>query len=336
MLPVSVLIPTRNSMSLLPRHLESVGHWKDLVDEIIVVDSASHDGTWDLLRAKLPAQKTQFFQHPPGLYQSWNFGIQRATARYLYVSTVGDKITRDGLVHLVETAEQFASDVIVSPPGFVSERGEPVESNPWPVHRLISLFELQRPVCFAGLVPFICALSYIPFAILGSSASNLYRTATLQERPFPTDYGANGDGAWGVFNALDVRFAITPQRMSFFRKHRRPYRSDLEALEPEERMLAAGLRLWAEARLRRTSLESEAARLGVDRLIEAKCAAQGWRSKLVRYRAGAVPWFLFPGAWIARARRDRAQSRCDALLRDMLKRAFSPESDARTNETVLT
>ena len=60
-------------------------------------------------------------------------------------------------------------------------------------------------------------------AILGSSASNLYRTQCLKERPFPTDFGTSGDGGWGILNAFDVKIAVTPRCFSTFRHHQKAY-----------------------------------------------------------------------------------------------------------------
>jgi len=88
------------------------------------------------------------------------------------------------------------------------------------------------------------ALAYLPFAILGSSASNLYRTATLRRLAFPTEYGRNGDGAWGILHALEVRLAMVPERVSFFRRHRRSYgASEYVAPDGDARMLEEAVRV---------------------------------------------------------------------------------------------
>ena len=47
MLPISVLVPTRNSMSLLPKHVEAMRAWLDFVEEVVAVDSHSTDGTME-------------------------------------------------------------------------------------------------------------------------------------------------------------------------------------------------------------------------------------------------------------------------------------------------
>src|SRR5258705_8684024 len=95
---VGVVIPTRNSMPYLPTWLEKMGHWQDLVDEIVAVDSFSTDGTAEMLRNRLRHPRVRFISHPPGLYESWNCALQRLNTKYVYIATVADTITRQGLL----------------------------------------------------------------------------------------------------------------------------------------------------------------------------------------------------------------------------------------------
>ena len=97
--------------------------WMDLAQELIVVDSYSTDGTFELLQAELRHPRLSLLQCPPGLYQSWNQGISRVQSKYSYVSTIGDTITREGLEHLTATAEALGSDVVISPPKFFTPDG---------------------------------------------------------------------------------------------------------------------------------------------------------------------------------------------------------------------
>ena len=60
MLPISVLIPTRNSMSLLPGHVESLREWIDLAQEVVVVDSDSTDGTVEFVKRELTNPNIRF------------------------------------------------------------------------------------------------------------------------------------------------------------------------------------------------------------------------------------------------------------------------------------
>ena len=66
-LPVGVLVPTLSCAPLLPRHLESMAQWLDLVEEVVVVDSFSKDGTLEMIKSKLRHPRLRILSHPPGL-----------------------------------------------------------------------------------------------------------------------------------------------------------------------------------------------------------------------------------------------------------------------------
>jgi GT2 family glycosyltransferase len=105
MLPLGVVIPTKNSMPYLPRHVEGLRLWLDLAAEVVFVfvDSHSTDGTVDFLRANLRHPAQRFTTHPPGLSASWNHGITQISSRYACITTTRDAITRTGAGQLVET-----------------------------------------------------------------------------------------------------------------------------------------------------------------------------------------------------------------------------------------
>ncbi|MDB6110758.1 MAG: hypothetical protein JWR69_2508, partial [Pedosphaera sp.] len=128
---IGVLIPTRNCASLLPGHVQSLEPWLDLAAEVVVVDSESTDGTVEFLQKHLRHPNVRFLPHPRGLYQSWNFGIRNLHPKYTYISTVGDSITRDGLMHLHQVAEEFQCDVAVSKPDFLDAEGRPQPPTRW-------------------------------------------------------------------------------------------------------------------------------------------------------------------------------------------------------------
>lgn len=64
-LPISVVMPIKDSRRLLKYHLARNQDWLPLVQEIIVVDSYSKDGSLDFLRRHLHHTKVRFLQHPP-------------------------------------------------------------------------------------------------------------------------------------------------------------------------------------------------------------------------------------------------------------------------------
>src|SRR5262249_54236197 len=84
-LPIPVLVPTLNCADSLPAHIDSMREWAEQVEEIVVVDSFSDDNTMAVLKESLTYPHVRFLQHPRGLYQSWNFGIQHLRAKYAYI-----------------------------------------------------------------------------------------------------------------------------------------------------------------------------------------------------------------------------------------------------------
>jgi hypothetical protein len=318
---ISVLLPTRNSMSLLPRHVETMRNWLDLVHEVVVVDSESTDGTASFLRQALgPGVNVRFFDHPCGLYQSWNFGIRQVRTRYTYISTIGDEMTREGLLHLAEVAEEHACDAVVSPPGFVDDAGRPLPTEQWPPHWLIAMLGISRPVVLEGGGLMAFAFASLPNAILGSSASNLYRTDCLRQYPFPTDYGTVGDGAWGLAHALHVRMGLTPAKISNFRQHRKSYpESDYAVEQLGERLFALG-KASLESALTGSVEEADRRDYRAVRVMLAALEDRlRWQRRLESFREGIWPWSLNPAAWQARYRRERARRTLEAQLRLVLQ-----------------
>lgn len=182
------------------------------------MDSGSRDGSLEAAREILSPFGAKFLHHPPGLYQSWNAGISSATSPWCYVSTVEDPLLPRGLAHLSEVATRLDVDVVISPPEMRSEDGSQ------PAERMMPGVLLEKSLIQSGygdrvlerteIIALMCGFS--PCGLLGSSASNLYRTSFLQKNPFPTEYGMAGDTAWGITVSPFVKAAFTPVKCAQF------------------------------------------------------------------------------------------------------------------------
>jgi glycosyltransferase involved in cell wall biosynthesis len=217
-LPVSVIIPTRNCREELARHLENMRETTGTVAEVIGVDGSSTDGTESLLQEFCENHACgHFIGYPPGLYEGWNAAVERASQPYIYFSTVGDTAHEGSLAKLHAMMESHALDVVISPPGMIGDDGEMTpHRHKWPIHFMTDAMESGSCRTLTREQTVMSMTSYIPGTILGSSASNLYRSGFLKAHPFPTGYGHAGDTAWGIENCLEARVGILAETVADF------------------------------------------------------------------------------------------------------------------------
>lgn len=321
---ISVVLPTYNCRPLLVRHLPAMREWLDLVHEIVVVDSRSTDGTLELIRAEIRHPRLRIIERDRGLYASWNEAIAATTGAWVYISTAGDTIARAQLLHLLEVGESLAADVVVSPPAFVHEDGRPHRDLGWPPAKLLQEFGRGQPFVMHPEATQYLAFLHCPSALLGSSASNLYRGPHLRARPFPTEYGTVGDTAWIMRFSHETRLALTPRRGSSFCIHEKESQPGPEqSLElyrrllkgEQERLAAQGLRLtpMMAAHFGAPSLADRVQELRAEkrllwrapnnrlsnklRWVATTCRYLWWRAEAGRNRRDALAQLRFEAQW---------------------------------------
>jgi cellulose synthase/poly-beta-1,6-N-acetylglucosamine synthase-like glycosyltransferase len=319
---LGVVIPTLNCAHLMESHVDSMLPWLDRADEIVVVDSNSTDGTLEILSKRISHPNVQIHQRPKGLYQAWNFGISQVRSKYTYVSTVGDSITPYGVDHLLDVAESLNADVVISKPDFINEAGIPIKGPFFPVDKIISMLRITEPARVGTLTCLLFQILTIPGAILGSSASNLYRTDLFQKHPFPTQFGTTGDGAWGIANVFHYALAVTPERFTIFREHEKAYQKKDYAVSDLNEKLLDLMKLTVKNELKENpSFRSRYEECGIDEMLTLVTNWLGIQRNLEIVRNQALPWSLNPRAWILRSQR----SRCQKRLHDLINTVFQSE-----------
>jgi hypothetical protein len=325
MLPLGVVIPTKNSMPYLPRHVEGLRSWLDLAAEVVVVDSHSNDGTLDFLLANLKHPALRFTSHPPGLYASWNHGIAQISSRYVYLATTGDTITREGICKLVETAETLVCDVVISRPTFCDLSGQPGPATWWPADDVIATLDVNQPYRLRQIEAVIFAVAHAADALTGSCASDLFRTEILQSHPFPTDFGLSGDTAWSWMHAAEVSYGVVPDRVSTFLRHPTSAsvteKQSLLAARRADVVLRAAMDSWRQTGvMTEQTLPSalwEELMAWLTSYLDAKAAFD-------RNRRSSAPWVLNPRAWRNRIQRERATKQLHRLKHTALLRDHAP------------
>jgi glycosyltransferase involved in cell wall biosynthesis len=320
---LSVILPTLNCAETIPAHIQSMEPWLDLVDEIIAVDSYSEDGTPDIICETIRHPNLRILNHPRGLYQSWNHAISESTGKWIYISTIGDSITRDQLQHLLDSGEALRADVVVSQPEFVFDDKINMTPPVWPISHILQFYQIKEPTIIDPVAAFCHASQHLPNAIIGSSASNLYRGDHLRSRPFPTTFSRVGDTAWALRYAMETRFCYTFRIGSVFRFHSDTYlKKDLEGYVRLINLLQTECRQLLE-----TCLMSNKAKILIllKKYIYYNIEYQEARTKFKNTRRESiVPWFFRSSTVKAhgsykRLKRDteEAKSQLNEALRQM-------------------
>ncbi|WP_269524404.1 glycosyltransferase family 2 protein [Coraliomargarita parva] len=229
-LPITAILPVYNCAHRMREHMENAQGWLRHVAEVVVVDSHSTDETLAIIKEYTASLDVKYVQHPPGLYACWNRGVQEATSPFIYFSTIGDHISYAGLCALLGTIRRFHADVAISPPRFTYESGTAVKSKEvkWPIHEIIDDLKLTEPTLMDQRVLYNYILVYLERAVLGSSASNLYKRTILKRYPFSDDFLSAGDSSWIIEHNFDVRVAIHPEVLASYLFHVKDWSYDLD------------------------------------------------------------------------------------------------------------
>jgi hypothetical protein len=316
---LGVLVPTRNSAVLLPAHLSAMQSWLDLAEQVVVVDSFSTDGTEALLRHGIRHPALRVLSHPPGLYASWNAGLQVITTRHVYISTVGDTITRAGLEQLLDTARRLETDVVISKPAFQRPNGDAVDAT-WPIDDIVRSLGVTKPRRLQRLEAVVFACLHATGALTGSCASDLFRIDTLKRFPFPTEFGTSGDGIWSVRHAAQVSWAVVPDIFSTFLLHatgasQAENPCHLDAPRADD-VLRNAARRWVEEEL---VSEAELRQLDWDGFQTALTAYLNAKIAFDRYRKNWCPWVVNPWAWRVMTIRTRSRATLESLKQKALR-----------------
>ncbi|MBU5689296.1 MAG: glycosyltransferase family 2 protein, partial [Candidatus Aenigmarchaeota archaeon] len=112
---VSVVIPTYNRKEMLIRLIKSIkkSTYKNL--EIIVVDDASTDGTYEEIKRKFPDVKIVRNEKNLLLAASRNIGIKNSKGKYIFLIDDDNVVDKNCIYELVKSMENDKNIGIVGP-----------------------------------------------------------------------------------------------------------------------------------------------------------------------------------------------------------------------------
>lgn len=196
---ISICLPTLNCAAFLRRRMQSILAQTERDWELIVCDSHSTDGGWELLQTFAEDPRVRLFQVPrEGVYAGWNECLRRARGRFIHVATADDFELPGFCERLLEALERHPEAAIAySQFQTVGPEGEPVPGDA--VHHF-DLFDgdhflgVDRPSRSREL---FSSLAIRPPWVTISSA--VFRRELLERCGFfPTDLYSAGDVGWAV------------------------------------------------------------------------------------------------------------------------------------------
>jgi hypothetical protein len=270
-----------------------------MVHEFIWVITESPDRSHEIAREAAKELGGQILEVPRGLYQAWNFAIARATGDFIYISTIGDTITPQGLNALSHCLQKATADVVFSPPAISPPTRDNLHrSKHWPVFRFAPI--LNRYVGSRLPREKVILMQILSGAsgLLGSCASCLFRASFLQGRPFPSDHHHYGDTAWSYQNLPEALLAFHPDTVARFTIHDSNASRTVDKKQIYSLMNSAALHL------------PKKEHAWVNQLTHASKNIDDIRDPHPKYG-----WWIFPNAWLFRLVRENSKNKLLRILK---------------------
>jgi GT2 family glycosyltransferase len=219
---LSICLPNLNAGSFLAERFATIFAQSFTDWELIVYDSYSDDGSWDLIQEYAASEpRMRIFQGPrEGIYPAWNFCLNQARGEYVYIAPSDDTASPELLARLVQPLEASPTlDIAMSDYQLIGEFGEPIESPIDEEKRAFYGEWINVPSVRAGITEFLLAASFGgPMWV--TITSILMRRSLLQRTGlFSAAFGSAGDYAWALKAYLHTDIAFVPGRLATWRIH---------------------------------------------------------------------------------------------------------------------
>ena len=221
---VSILLPNLNYRRFLDARFESILAQTYQNWEVVVVDSYSDDGAWELIQAYAARDKRIRTSQAPreGIYAGLNRCLSMARGEYIYIATSDDTMMPDCLAEMVAALRRHRDcDICHCQLEVIDENGHRMsgkwEWRQYPVARYFAdLLDKEhiRPAPHDGILH--CAV----YTVFTSLTQILTRRSLFEDTgPFKTDIGEGADFEWGMRASLTCSVVHLPKTLATWRVH---------------------------------------------------------------------------------------------------------------------
>jgi glycosyltransferase involved in cell wall biosynthesis len=218
---VSVCLPNLNTFPYLQERVDTILGQTYTNWEMIVIDSFSEDGSWDVFeKLALKDRRITIDQAPRGLYASWNECIRRARGKYVYIATSDDTMALDCLEKLVAVLEEHNEcDLAHCTLVIIDKDGAPLAGQRWPdgtvfANGIPELYNRRhvRRAPYDGLLHLTGQMVYQSITQLLIRRSLFSRIGCFDSR-----WGAMGDRNWEMKAGLVANTIHVPDTWATWR-----------------------------------------------------------------------------------------------------------------------
>ena len=219
---VSILLPSLNTFLFLEERFNSILN-QTLQDwELIVVDSYSDDGSWQLIQSYANQDNRIRISQAPreGVYAGINSCLEQARGKYIYIATSDDTMTPDCLEKMVSALETHPNcDIAHCCLSIIDETGQQAQKQ-WKVWDKTKFFGEYIDQQHIRLAPYDGIL-HCALGTLYSSLTQLLIRRKVFERvgDFRTDFGSHGDFEWGIRAGFTSNTIHVPYYLATWRVH---------------------------------------------------------------------------------------------------------------------
>ncbi|MFH7027673.1 MAG: glycosyltransferase family 2 protein [Heteroscytonema crispum UTEX LB 1556] len=219
---VSVLLPNLNNRCFLEERFQTILNQTFADWELVVVDSYSDDGAWELIQefAKKDS-RIRIYQFPrEGVYAALNNCIPLARGEYIYIATSDDTMTPDCLEKMVAALDAHTNcDLCHCCLTVIDEFGKEINNN-WNAWDKVKFFGDRIKQEHIRLAPHDGIL-YCALGTVYTSLTELMIRKSVFEKVglFKTEFGSQGDFEWGLRTSLVCNTVHIPYYLATWRIH---------------------------------------------------------------------------------------------------------------------
>lgn len=217
-------MPNLNNCRFLIERLDSILAQSYENWELIIVDSYSDDGAWQLIQRYAAADSRFRISQAPreGIYAGLNRCLHQAQGEYVYIATSDDTMDRDCIEKMVAAMaahpECGLCHVCLR---VIDEHGQTIEGR-WKQFPVSKYFGRLMDVPHVRRAPYDGILHSAVYTVYTSLTQILIRRALIREvGPFRADWGSEGDFEWGMRAALLHSTIHLPEELATWRTYDR-------------------------------------------------------------------------------------------------------------------